>query len=88
MAQIMVCEKCNAESSAVDVYENNRCLGLKCDHCGVVSRNYHRYRYKMDCSCGRTLRVLTQGDEYPEYRLDVSVECVCGLWVVFSLPCN
>ena len=86
MVQTIVCAKCDVETPAVRVYENNIYMGAKCESCGEFSDMYGRYCYKVECECGEVVRVLTQKDDVPEYYTGVLVTCKCGKWVRFDLP--
>ena len=58
----------------------------------LEQRKAYNYRteYKEPCpKCMRTVSCWSQGDNHPEYRTDVAVECPnCGEFVEFSLPVN
>jgi len=50
---------------------------------------HHSHEYKSRCEkCGKPYILLTQEDDYSEYKTPVAVKCDCGGRAYFSLPVN
>lgn len=50
---------------------------------------YRRVEYIKTCDiCGLVHKILSQGDDYPEYDYEIQLECQCGNYIEFILPVN
>lgn len=52
------------------------------------NHKFDNYPYAQICNCGKTIELLTQKDNHPEYYTNVFVLCDCGEYVLFQLPVN
>lgn len=50
---------------------------------------YRRTEYIQVCSCcGLVQKILTQGNNFPEYETEIYLQCQCGEFIEFILPVN
>ena len=48
-----------------------------------------RYEYSQKCPCcGLDHKILTQGNNSPEYQTNIYLRCQCGEYIEFILPVN